>query len=191
MSDATAPEPGVRRLRRAVPVPADVVRRARAAAGLGRLTRVLAGTQAEDGTWLLGTRDLLIVLPQVGEAVVLPWERVEAADWDLEQQRLRVRETGAYGESHPERTFAVTDPGLLLELLRERVTASIVLQRHTAVQGKAGVTVIARRAPRGGELRWMFSFDEGIDPVDPAVRAVADAALATACAEVGVNPTRI
>jgi len=172
-----------------VSVPADVVRRA--SETVGRRLRVLSGARAGDGSWLLGTRDELVVLPPTGPAWVRSWDQVESADWDLEEWRLRVRETGTYGEQRPERVFVVEDPGHLLELVRERVTASVVLQRHRAVRGRAGVTVAARRPPRGGELRWMFVFDAGIDPADPAVREVAQAALADACAEIGVDPARI
>jgi len=47
--------------------------------------------------------------------------------------------------------------------------------------------VIARRAPRGdGPLKWVYEFQEGIDPTDPAVRRAAEAALAAARDEVGL-----
>ena len=48
--------------------------------------------------------------------------------------------------------------------------------------------VIARRAPRGDQpVRWIYEFDAGIDPADPAVRAAADEALALAQTEVGLD----
>jgi len=34
-------------------------------------------------------------------------------------------------------------------------------------------------------VRWLFEYDEGVDPDDPAVREAADAALAAARTEVG------
>ena len=52
-----------------------------------------------------------------------------------------------WGEQRPEHAFAIDEPGRLLELVRERVTASVVLQRHVPVDGRRGVRVIARRAP--------------------------------------------
>ena len=45
--------------RRAAKVPAEVVARA----GLTRGDSVLAAAEAEDGTWLLGTRDALVLIP--------------------------------------------------------------------------------------------------------------------------------
>ncbi len=80
------------------------------------------------------------------------------------------------------------DPALLLQLLRERVTASIVLQRRVPVRGQLGLTVIGRRSPVGGPVAWMHAYDPGLDPDDPEVAAVADLALAQAQAEVGDQP---
>ena len=46
--------------------------------------------------------------------------------------------------------------------------------------GRRGVRVIARRAPAGDRaLRWVYEYDEGIDPDDPAVRLAAETALAS------------
>ena len=70
--------------------------------------------------------------------------------------------------------------------MRERVTATVVLQRHVPIRGTRGVRVIARRAPAGGRgLSWFFEYDEGIDPVDPFVDHAAQEALAAAQDEVG------
>jgi hypothetical protein len=116
----------------------------------------------------------------------VPWEQVEAADWDREAETLRVTEVGRWGEARPAYSFVLTEPTLLLQLVRERVTATVVLQRHVAIHGKVGVRVIARRAPTGArELSWLFEYDEGIDPDDPFVDHAAQEALAAARDEVG------
>ena len=77
---------------------------------------------------------------------------------------------------------------LLLQLVRERVTASIVLQRRVPVRAGLGLTVIGRRSPVGGPVGWMHAYDPGLDPNDPEVAAVAAAALAEAQGEVGEEP---
>ena len=165
---------GLRLRRNALP---DAVRRAPVAAG----EKVLAGAVAEDGTVAVGTRDAIYV---GGHRV--PWETVEKADWSQDDATLTVVEVGSWGERRPVHTIAIDEPGLFLQLVRERVTASVVLQRHVPVAGSLGVRVIARRAPRGDQpVRWLFEYDEGVDPDDPAVREAADAALAAARAEVG------
>jgi hypothetical protein len=153
---------------------------------VGRGERVLAWAESSTGT-LAGTRDALYLPVLVaGGWARIPWEQVEAADWDRESEVLRVVEVGTWGEARPEHAFAVTDSGRLLELLRERVTASVVLQRHVAISGTRGVRVIARRAPRGNQPpRWFFEYDEGVDPTDPDVEKAAAEALAAARDEVG------
>ena len=145
--------------------------------------QVLAWATDASGEVVGGTRDALYLTAADGARI--PWEDVEAADWDLETSSLTVREVGSWGLTRPEHQITIAEPGRLLELVRERVTASIVLQRHVAVVGLRGVRVIARRAPHGrDEISWFFEYDEGIDPGDPSVQASAEAALATARSEV-------
>jgi hypothetical protein len=168
-------------------VPADVKQRAR----LSRGERVLASSVTSDDTWLLGTRDALVIVGRV-ESLRVPWERVEAADWDRDSERLRVSEVGEFGRPRPVHTFTLAEPGQLLPMVRERVTASVVLQRRVQVSGRRGVMVVARRAPRGdGEITWACEYDEGLDPDDPTVRLVVDEALEAAQGEVGPGPLPI
>jgi hypothetical protein len=149
---------------------------------------VLAWAESTSGPVVAGTRDALYLASSGGEVETrLPWEQVEAADWDRETSRLRIGEVGAWGEARVVHTLTIEAPGRLLELVRERVTASVVLQRHVPVTGRRGLRVIARRAPRGDRpLAWFYEYDEGVDPDDPAVRAAAAAALAAARDEVGL-----
>ncbi len=122
------------------------------------------------------------------ETVRIPWEDVQAADWDADETTLRVTEVGTWGETRPVHVFTVAEPGRFLELVRERVTASVVMQRHVAIRGRQGVRVIARRAPKGDQpVRWIYEFDAGIDPADPAVQQAAEEALLEAQAEVGID----
>ena len=95
--------------------------------------------------------------------------------------------SASWGESGSSTTSTIDEPGRLLELVRERVTASIVLQRHVPVDGRRGLRVIARRAPRGDRpLAWFYEYDEGVDPDDPEVQRAATEALAAARDEVGL-----
>jgi hypothetical protein len=145
--------------------------------------RVLAWASAADGETVGGTREALYV---GGRRI--PWEGVEAADWDLDSSVLTVSEVGTWGQERPTHRVTLEEPGRILELVRERVTASIVLQRHVALRGRKGVRVIARRAPHSrGEIAWLFEYDDGIDPDDPEIRAASDRALADAVAEVDLG----
>ena len=145
--------------------------------------KVLAWATTTSGEVVAGTRDALYV-----DAYRLPWEEVEAADWDRDTSVLRLSEVGAWGEQRVEHAFAIEEPGRLLELVRERITASVVLQRHVPLERHRGLRVIARRAPRGDRpIAWFYEYDEGVDPEDPVVREAARAALAAARDEVGAS----
>ncbi|GEP34333.1 hypothetical protein NSZ01_21010 [Nocardioides szechwanensis] len=145
--------------------------------------KLLAWATDAEGAVVGGTRDALY-LP--GRRI--PWEQVEAADWDRDTSVLTVSEVGTWGQTRPQQSVTLDQPGSLLELVRERVTASIVLQRHVALRGRRGVRVVARRAPHStGELAWFLEYDEGVDPDDPAVRTAVDEALAAARGEVVVD----
>lgn len=156
------------------------LRRATPSLPVGPGERLLAHAETADGP-VGGTRDALY-LP---DGARLPWEQVEAAEWDHDASVLLVSEVGSWGEQRREHRLEITETGRFLELVRERVTASVVLQRHVLVDGRRGLRVIARRAPRGDRpLSWFFQYDEGVDPDDPAVRDAARAALAAARADV-------
>jgi hypothetical protein len=177
-------------------VPAEVLSRA----GLARGDRVLAHTTTTDGTWLLGTREALVVVPDhsrmpQGEIELaptqttrIPWQQVEAADWSRDEERLRVTEVAEFGQVLPVHVFALAEPGRLLPMVRERVTASVLLQRRVVVSGSKGLMVVARRSPRrDGEISWACEYDVGVDPDDPAVAEAAAAGLRAAQEEVGAG----
>jgi len=145
--------------------------------------RVLAWTEATTGEVLAGTREALYL-----GGTRLAWEDVEAADWDRETEVFRVIEVGTWGEVRGEHRFAIGEPRRLLELVRERVTASVLLVRHVPLEGRRGLRVIARRSPAGDRgVRWLYEYDAGIDPGDPVVRLAAENALADALSEVGLD----
>lgn len=159
---------------------------------VGKGERVLAWAQAEtvataevaatSPVAIGGTRDAFYLPGRV------PWEQIKGADWDQDSEVLRVSELGDWGRPHTVYEFTLTDPGRLLQLVRERITASVVLQRHVPITGKRGVRVVARRPPgRSAQVSWFFEYDQGIDPEDPAVARAADDALAAAQAEVGAS----
>ncbi len=153
---------------------------------VSRGEKVLATATATDGTILAGTRDAFYVVAG-GTTSRVPWEQVEAADWDSDTDSFRLSEVGSWGAQRPVHTATIAEPGRLLELVRERVTASVVLQRHVPVSGRRGLRVIARRAPSGaGGIQWVYEYDEGVDPDDAIVREVAREALEVMRRDVGL-----
>lgn len=166
------------RLPRPVRVPAPL----RAAAG----ERVLAWSPVEDG-WLAGTRGHLVHVPTEGPPVRLAWADVQAADWSQDEATLTVTEVGEFGATRGRRTFRLGEAALLLQLVRERVQASIVLQRHHVVSGKRGVRVVARRHA-DGTIAWLVEYDEGVDPESPQTVRIVEKALVQARSDVGAEP---
>ncbi len=151
---------------------------------VARGEKVLAWCESVDDVVLAGTRDAFYI----GSTPVtrIPWEQVKTADWDNDTDVLRIVLVGDWGSQRPIHSFGLTEPGRLLELVRERITSSVVLQRHVPIAGRRGVRVIGRRSPQGaGEIEWFFEYDEGVDPEDPAVHEAAATALAAARADVG------
>jgi hypothetical protein len=102
-----------------------------------------------------------------------------------------VIEVGTWGEPRPRHVLTIPDTAAkdadrLLQLLRERVTASVLVSRHVPVTGRRGVRIIGRRAPSGrADVQWLYEYDEGVDPEDPFVRAAAETALTAAQADAG------
>ncbi len=158
-------------------------REKRPAIAVGPGERLLAWATTTDAAPVGGTRDALYL-----GAERIPWESIEAADWDSDTAVLLVSEVGSWGEMRPEHRLMIEEPGRLLELVRERVTASVVLQRHVAIEGRRGVRVIARRAPgTASGISWIYEYDEGIDPHDRAVRLAAAQALVGARVDLGLT----
>ena len=103
----------------------------------------------------------------------LPWERVAAATW--EDPELRLVTTGSR-ETH---TLTLDDSGLLPEVIRERVQASILVSEHVQLTAGGGARFSARRSPTAdAEVRWTVTFDDGLDPQDVTLRQLADGELA-------------
>jgi hypothetical protein len=146
--------------------------------------RLLAWADTTSGLLVGGTRDALHLPDR--EPPRLPWEEISTADWDADEREFHVVEVGTFGEPQPEHLLALEDPDRLLALVRERVTASIVVQRHVPVRGRLGVRVLGRRAPGGqGPIAWFVDYDDGLDPADPEVATVVDEALLLARGDVG------
>lgn len=75
-------------------------------------------------------------------------------------------------------TLRFDDVRRLPEVVRDRINASIALDRHMRLlPDGAGMRVVGRRRSDTGELRWTTTYDEGLDPADPIIAARASAAV--------------
>jgi hypothetical protein len=112
----------------------------------------------------------------------LPWEAVRAASWDQDSGVLTVTETGPAATVH---RLELDNPVRLLQFVRERVTASLVIDRVVPLP-RGSARIVARRAGGGDRaLLWSVEYDELADPDDPSVVAVVSAALGAAQDDLG------
>lgn len=162
-------------------MPADVRQQLRLEVG----ERVLAGATDASGGWTVGTDRALHLAHGEGWRR-LPWERVDRASFDDETEQLQVVEVADFGLPEPTHVLVLIEPRRLLDLVRERVTASVLLSRHVRLPDSGGAKVIARRSPVGGPVEWSFWLADDVAPDDSQVRAALDLALADAEAELGL-----
>jgi hypothetical protein len=131
--------------------------------------------------WILGSNLALHVPEPGGGHRRIGWEDIERADWQRDTDRLAVVEVSDWGQPEQTTVLHVDAPGHLLELIRERVTKSVVYRMYAPVRRSAGLSVVGRRAPTGrGPITWSYVLAPSLDPADPAVAHVAENALATA-----------
>lgn len=134
----------------------------------------LAWTQVAQ-QWLVATTQFLVV---PGRAQPLAWHDVVRAAWDDPVLELQAPE-GPY-------RFVLENPDKIPQVVNERVKASVLIQHHVPLVGERGVRLVARRPPGSDEIIWRVTFDVGLDPDDPGLRAAADAALAELRTSIGL-----
>lgn len=148
--------------------------------GLDRGERVLATADGPGGAIAATNRRLVLPGLSIG------WEKVERASWDGDEETLVVIETAEAAASAGRggrHRIPVTEPGRLVDIVREQVTGSVVIVRQVAIAAGRGVRVTGRRR-YDGELVWSAVVDAGLDLEDPPTKARLDAAVAVVRAEV-------
>jgi hypothetical protein len=146
--------------------------------------RVLAWTYARGGS-VVAASTLAAYLPdpdRTGEPTRLPYEQVASASWDEP-----VLDVVTVGPRRRRFVLELDEPGRVPVIVRDRVTASILVSERVQLVGTLGARITARRAPAGdAEVTWNVVFDAGLDPADPALRAAADAAIESLRASTGL-----
>ncbi|WP_460664167.1 hypothetical protein [Kribbella swartbergensis] len=179
---------GIVRLRRTT-WPRELTESVTAASKHAGKEDILAAVQLTDGTWVAGTR-AAVYLPTdtPGSVRRVGWEQIERAGWDSEASVMHIYETTDFGTPLRATELKIDDPGRFGQLLRERVDASIVVQRHVPLAGKRGVRIVGRRNPADTDapVTWNFVLDKGLEPTQPGLVDAAEAALKTVRDEFGI-----
>ena len=119
------------------------------------------------------------------DGAVLGWNEIDQAVWHFDESRLEIVSLPINGAA---RSYQIhlADPGRLPELVRERVTSSIVVNQHVPLAGRRGAKIIARRVPDTDRLDWMAVYDAGIDGSDPEIKERIRAAVEVLRRDLGV-----
>lgn len=135
--------------------------------------RILSWTHAQEG-FCVGTPSHLNVGDASGWKHV-GWHEIERGDWNAETQALRWAEYGGRrGTAH------LDPPARMPELFRERIAASIVLEKFVPVRGDKGVIISARRnlAAPDAAVSWHRSLSQGLRWDERGVEELAEATIA-------------
>lgn len=151
------------------------------AARLGPRERLLVTARTKTGE-LVGGSERAFYLP---DGVVLGWHEIDQAQWVLDEERFDIVTLPIDGGSQAYQVSLV-EPGRMPELVRERVTSTIVVNQHVPLAGRRGVRIIARRVPDQAELDWIAVYDSGVDSDDTEVRERVQGALAVLRTNLGV-----
>ncbi len=125
----------------------------RAALVLARAERLLAAARAgRDSTghvWLLATTWRLATVTETGElGWARPWHEVDVAAWSREANELTV----TFVDERRPLVFPFGQEGLFLQVLRERVQASVVSSVELPLPGRRPPRAVLRHDLATGEL---------------------------------------
>jgi hypothetical protein len=112
------------------------------------------------------------------------WEEVIRTGWDDRRRILALTGAGPSGMWREE--LAVDRDSALVELARERVSATLLASAAIRYRDRICAVVMARRLPGSGKVIWVTLLNQTGDTEDQAVRAKAAAAIAALGAQTGI-----
>ena len=108
----------------------------------------------------------------------LGWHEIERGGWNAELNKLSWVRYAAPGEAPTHGVLELTEPGRLPELFRERISATIAVERFVPLAGERGVIIAARRDLGGsGAVVWHGTLTRGLSWQTDGVRAAVDQAM--------------
>jgi hypothetical protein len=144
--------------------------------------RVLASAVGESGVVIATNTQLLV--PRPGGHDGISWDSVDRATWNGDGELLTITQTAPLGSRPLQHRLRLEAAEPLLDVVREQVTASVVISRYVPVHGELGVRVTGRRLSGRPGLRWVVAPDAGLPTDDPGVRGLIDQIVKNVRAEV-------
>jgi hypothetical protein len=111
-----------------------------------------------------------------------PWHEAESGTWQGDSQLLTV----IWVDHRRPAQWLVREASALLQALRERIQASVVLSDEFRTGSRRSVRVVIRQDLASGQLLEQVIPGKGADPSDPDVAAEASKRLARLRSEVGL-----
>jgi hypothetical protein len=116
------------------------------------------------------------------------WHEIERGSWNAEQGQLSWVLHAAQGNAAPRGSLELVKPGRLPELFRERISATIAIERFVPLLGERGVTITARRDLGVSDtIAWHSTLTRGLSWDTDGVRAAVDQAMEQLRTEYDVN----
>jgi hypothetical protein len=106
------------------------------------------------------------------------WHEIERGAWNAELRKLTWALHAVPGKPSPRGSLELVEPGRLPELFRERILATIAIEKFVPLMGDRGVTISARRDLGGsGAIAWHSTLTRGLSWQTAGVRAAVDQAM--------------
>lgn len=145
--------------------------------------RVLGAASDDAGTVLVGTTTHLCAVAGTEVLLRRPWHLVDSARWDDQRSSLAV----TWVDGGRRAGWVLGEAAGLLQVLRERVQASVVLAESVDLGPGRTARVVIRRDLAGGELLGQTILGRGVRPDDPEAVEATEAALAGVREQVGLD----
>ena len=139
-----------------------------------RAARILAWAEAVD-CFVVASPAVLSASDPDGAWQHVGWHEIESGNWNAETRRLSWARYGGRRGS-----VTLTAEGRLPELFRERIAASIVVERFLPISGDRGVVLNGRRdlAQPNPVFEWHATLGRGLSWRTPGLQETVDEALA-------------
>ncbi len=142
----------------------------------GRPARILAWATTPTGFCIAGPASLSYGDDEGWKHV--GWHEIERGAWNAELRKLTWALHAAPGKPSPHGSLQLVEPGRLPELFRERIVATIAIEKFIPLAGERGVTITARRDLGGtGGVAWHSTLTRGLSWQTAGVRAAVDQAM--------------
>jgi hypothetical protein len=106
------------------------------------------------------------------------WHEIERGAWNSELRKLTWALHAAPGKPSPRGSLELVEPGRFPELFRERILATIAIEKFIPLMGERGVTISARRDLGGsGAIAWHSTLTRGLSWQTAGVRTAVDQAM--------------